>query len=338
MGLQNSDRAKEVLKELGPKLKESGIPWISSIITTNLIADYPNIFSMSGSQEDENIPIIAEFVKEKKFTRPALIGLKGQAFIEALLKGLEEKKGFPAFVEKQLLALPGADSKARQNATLDPGEIAKTIEELKSKNPDIIFLSVGGWRIPAFLKELEKAGITAPLLVTGRLDEIFRSPSVSYSGDVYQIARDELPNLYNDRVRKRLFSERPEEWAFNGSRNQDAFDRLENGCEERTATTVFNTLSRSNLRATGLGLEFRDMVAMIADILKGAKPTVDPDDLAGIRTSIVRGIPALYASGKGAFKGALEDWSFRPSSRTSVRTPFIIGRPKDLHKQQLSTI
>ena len=164
IGLQSSDRAKEVFKELGPRISESGIPWLSSIFATNLIADYPNVFSMSGSQEEESIPVIAEFVKEKKFSRPAFIGLKGQPFIEALLKGLEEKKGFPAFVDKHLLALPGADSKSRQNANLDPGEIAKAIEDLKSKNPDIIFLSVGGWRVPAFLKELEKAGISSAAL------------------------------------------------------------------------------------------------------------------------------------------------------------------------------
>ena len=164
IGLQNSERAKEVFKELGPRLRESGIPWLSSISATNLISDYPNVFSMNGSQEEESIPVIAEFVKEKKFSRPAFIGLKGQTFIEALLKGLEENKGFPSFVDKHLLALAGADSKSRQNANLDPGEIAKTIEDLKSKNPDVIFLSVGGWRIPAFLKELEKAGISRTAL------------------------------------------------------------------------------------------------------------------------------------------------------------------------------
>ncbi len=118
IGLQSSDRAKEVFKELGPSIKESGIPWISSISVTNLFADYPNIFSMSGSQEDENIPVIAEFVREKKFSRPAFIGLKGQPYIEALLKGLEEKKDFPAFVEKELLALSGANS--RSPAERDP--------------------------------------------------------------------------------------------------------------------------------------------------------------------------------------------------------------------------
>ena len=337
IGLQNSDRAKEVFKELGPRISESGIPWLSAISTTNLFSGYPNVFSLSGSQEDENVPVIAEFVKEKKFSRPAFIGLTGQPYIEALLKGLEGRQNFPAFVDKHLLTLPGADSKARQNANLDPGEIAKTIEDLKSKNPDIIFLSVGGWRVPPFLKALEQAGINAPLFVAGRLDDIFRSPEVTYSGDVYQIARDELPNLYNGRVRQRLFSERPEEWAFNGRRNQDAFDRKENGCEERQATAASPVLSRSNLRAIGIGLEFRDMVAMIATVLKSAKPAADPDDIAGIRKAIREGIPASYASGKGTFKGSLEDWSFRPSSRTSVRTPFIVERPKELLRQQLST-
>ena len=338
IGLQNSDRAKEVFKELGPSIKESGIPWFSSISVTNLFADYPNIFSMSGSQEDENIPVIAEFVREKKFSRPAFIGLKGQPYIEALLKGLEGKKDFPAFVEKELLALSGANSKARQNATLDPNDIAKAVENLKSKNPDIIFLSVGGWRIPPFLKELEKAGINTPVFVTGRLDDIFRSPAVTYSGDAYQIARDELPSLQNEKVRKRLFNERPEEWVFKGSRNQDAFERLENGCEERHPAASLNMLARSNLRAIGIGLEFRDMVAMIAEVLKVAKPAADPNDVAGVRASILKGIPVLFASGKGVFKGTMEDWSFRPSSRTSVRTPFIIARPKDVHRQQLSAI
>ncbi len=240
-------------------------------------------------------------------------------------------------METRLLDLRGADSKARQNEPLDPGEIAKAIEGLKAKSPDIIFLGVGGWRVPAFLKELEKAGITRRLFVTGRLDDIFRSPTASYPGDVYQIARDELPNLENDRVRKRLFRERPEEWVFKGARNPDAFERLENGCEERSDEAKPNVLSRSNLRAVGIGLEFKDMLAMIAEALRASK-AIDPNDVPGIRATIVKGVPSQFASGKGAFKGTMQDWSFRPSSRTAVRTPFIVMRPKDVRKQQLSTI
>ncbi len=339
IGLQGSDRAKEVFKELGPKIAASGLPWISSISTTSLFAKYPNVFTMRGSQEEESIPVIAEFVKERKFSRPAFLGIQGQSGVEALQKGLEERKGFPAFVDKHLFAMAGADSKTRLNAHLDPAEIAKAVEELKAADPDLIFLSVSGWRVPAVLKELEKAGIAAPLFVSGRLEDIFRSPDVSYSGDVYQIARDELPDLYNSRVRKRLFRERPEAWTFSGgARNQDAFERKENGCEERSPKAALDVLSRSNLRAIGIGLEFRDMIAMIADALNSAKPPADPDDASALRKTILKAIPAFFTAGKGIYKGSLEDWSFRTASRSTVRAPFIIARPKDLKRQQLAAM
>ncbi len=339
LGLASSERAGQVFKQLGPRLAESGIPWISSLAVTGMFAGYPNVFTMQGSQEEENIPVIAEFLKEKNFTRPAFVGLKGQPYIDAMIKGLEERKGFPGFAAKHLLQLPGADSKARANASLDPSDIASTVEELKSKNPDIIFLNVGGWRVPALLKELEQAGITAPLFIGGRLGDIFSKPGVSYGGDAYQLARDELPNLYNDRLRMRLFRERPEEWAFNGRRNQDAFDRLDNGCEERPANPQLDVMSPSNLRAISLGLEFRDMIGMIANVAGSLKPAGNGEDVAAIRKAIVKGIPANFAAGKGIFKGVLEDWSFRPASRTAVRTPFIIARPKDLGgKLQLAPV
>jgi hypothetical protein len=338
IGLQSSDRAREAFKQLGSQIRESGLPWISSISTTNLFASYPNVFTMRGSQEEESIPVIAEFVKDKKFARPALLGLKGQAGVEALMKGLEGRSGFPGFIHKHFFETPGADSKARLNASLDPAEIAKSVDELKATNPDIVFLSVGGWRVPAFLKEMENAGISAPVFVSGRLDDIFRSPDVSYSGDAYQIARDELPHLYNGRVRKRLFTDRPEAWAFEGARNQDAFERIENGCKERLPDAPMDVLSRSSLRAIGIGLEFRDMIAMVADILNSAKRASGLSDLAALRKVIVEAIPASFSSGKGLYKGSLEDWSFRPASRSTVRTPFIVARPKELKRQQLAAI
>jgi hypothetical protein len=337
IGLQSSDRAREVFKQHGPSLIGSGIPWLSSLASTSLFASYPNVFTMRGSQEEESIPVIAEFVKDRKFSRPAFLGLKGQPFIEATVKGLEATKGFPSFVAKHFFETPGADSKARLNAPLDQAEIAQAADSLKQANPDIVFLFVGSWRTPAFLKELEKAGVSAPLFVTGRLDDIFRSGD-SYSGDVYQIARDELPNLYNNRVRARLFRERPEAWAFSGARNADAFARKENGCQERQANKGLDILSRSNLRAIGIGLEFRDMVAMIADILKTKASAKGEDDIAVLRQAIYKEIPARFASGKGIYRGSLEDWSFRPFSRSTVRTPFIVSRPAELKRQQLAPI
>ncbi len=338
IGLQSSQRASQIFKHLGPRLADSNIPWISSISVTSLFAGYPNVFTMQGSQEDESVPVIAEFMRAKGVARPVFVGFKGSTYAEALVKGLEGSRGFPGFADKRLLVLPHADSKAGMSASIDPAEVANTVEEIKRANPDFIFLSVGRWRVPAFLKELEQAGISVPVLVSGRLEDIFRDPSVSYGGDAYQIARDELPNLYNNRLRARLFRERPEDWVFNGSRNQHAFDRLDNGCQERQPKAKLELLSHSNLRAIGMGLEFRDMIAMVASVANAQKPALSPDNIGAIRAAVVKGIPAYYAAGKGVFKGGLEDWSFRPSSRTAVRTPFILVRPKELSKPQLAPV
>ena len=269
IGLESSDRAKEVFKQLGPRIVENGTPWISGISVTSLFANYSNVFTMRSSQ-DEVISVIAEFVKDKSFTRPAFLTLMGQPFVEAMLKGLEERKGFPAFVDKHRFVIAGADSRSRMNAGLDPEEISKAVADLKKANPDLIFLSVGGWRVPALLKELGKAGVTTPLFVSGRLEDIFSS-EISYAGDVYQTTWDELPSLYNDRLRTRLLRERPEEWTFSGSLNPEAFQRTDNNCQERSPQTALDVLSRSNLRAIGIGFEFRDMIAMIADVSKSAK-------------------------------------------------------------------
>ena len=305
IGLASAERAGQVFKQLGPRLAESGIPWISSISVTSQFAGYPSVFTIQGSQEEENVPVMAEFLKDRNFMRPAFVGLKGQPAIDAMIKGLEERRGFPGFAAKRLLQVPGADSKARMNAGLDPSDIASAVDELKSKNPDIIFLNIGGWRVPAFLKELEQAGISAPLFIGGRLEDIFSKPGVSYAGDTYQIARDELPNLYNDRLRTRLFRERPEEWAFNGRRNPDAFDRIDNGCQERSAKPELDVLSRSNLRAISMGLEFRDMIAMIANVANSGGGPGSADDAGAIRKTVVKGIPTYFAAGKGVFK---ESW------------------------------
>ncbi len=338
IGLQNSERAKEIFNELGPGITESGIPWLSSISVTSMFTGYSNVFSTRGSQEEESLPVIGEFVRERGFVRPAYIGLKGQAGSEALRRGLIENEGFPAFVYERMLPLSG-DSRTRLNAKLNPGDISSAVAELKVKNPDVIFLSVGGWRVPPFLKELERGGLSAPLFVTGRLEDIFGLWGASYPGDVSQIARDELPDLFNSRIRNRLFRERPQEWVFHGGeRNQDAFDRIENRCEKRSGKTSPDVLSRSNLRAISLGLEYRDMIAMAAEILRSAKPPADPENVPALRKAILEGIVGSYASGRGIFKGSLEDWSFRPSSRTTVRAPFIITRPKNIDGQQLAAV
>lgn len=327
IGLTNSTRAKEAFDALGAEIKGSGVPWLSNLSVNSLFADYPNVFTMRGAQEDDSIPVMSQFVKDMKFARPAFIGIKDKVFSAALGEGLKSRLEPLSFVADH--RLPLKDDK------LDPADITAVAEDLKQKNPDFIFLIVGGSRVVPFLTELSKAGITPPLFVSGRLETIFSSDSVSYPNDLYQLAWDGLPDAYNDRLRRRLFRSNSKKWLFEGRRNRKAPGWTEGACKERSPQSEADVLSSANLRAIGMGTQFSDMIAMIGAILKPAEWTAD---IAAIRARIAEEIKTSFTSGKGVFPGALENWSFRPSSRAAARTPFIIMRPKGLGAQQLAPI
>src|SRR5262249_11442705 len=56
VGLQSSDRARGIFNQLGPRIKETGVPWLSGLVLTNIFEGYPNVFTSRGSQEDESLP------------------------------------------------------------------------------------------------------------------------------------------------------------------------------------------------------------------------------------------------------------------------------------------
>ena len=90
-----------------------------------------------------------------------------------------------------------------------------------------------------------------------------------------------------------------------------------------------DVLSRSNLRAIGHGAGIQRHDCHDRTNLEFPETGGNgPDGIAGDPQDDREGIPAFFAAGKGVFKGTLDDWSFRPSSRAAVRTPFIIARPK----------
>jgi hypothetical protein len=94
-------------------------------------------------------------------------------------------------------------------------------------------------------------------------------------------------------------------------------------------------LTSGNIRAVGIGLQFSDMVGMIARTLSDSG---QPDDNAALRAAILKGVSQNFAAGRGVYQGNLENWSFRPKSRAAARTPFIIMRPKGLGAEQLAPV
>ena len=325
IGLANSTRAKEVFDTAGEEIRSSGMPWISNLSVNTLFEDYPTVFTMRGAQEYDSIPVMTQFMKDMKFSRPAFIGLKDQVSSSALDEGIKERIAPLAFVAD--IQMPLVDDK------LEPVAVAAMVEELKRANPDFLITSVGGSRIGGVLNALEAAGIKPPLFVSGRLETIFASGDVTYSADLYQLAWDGLPDAYNDRLRRRLFSTDSDQWIFEGRRNAKAPGWTSGECKKRPADVQPDVLANANLRAIGVGLQFGDMVSLVAEALKSAEQT---SDNTAFRAQVSNGIKANFEFGRGVFQGELENWSFRPGSRAAARTPFIITRPNGLGAEQLA--
>jgi ABC-type branched-subunit amino acid transport system substrate-binding protein len=324
IGLGNSTRAKEVFDNAGAEIKASGMPWITSLSVNSQFEDYPTVFTMRGAQEYDSIPVMTQFMRDMKFARPAFIGLKDQIFSTALSEGMKERMAPLSFVAD--IQMPLTDDK------LDPAAIAAMVEEVKRANPDFLVTSIGGNRMPAVLKALEAADVKVPMFASGRLESLFAAGDITYPGDLYQLTSDGPPDANNDRLRRRMFRGQSEPWLFEGTLNAKAPGWKSGECKKRPADFEPDVLSSANLRAIGIGLQYGDMIGLVAETLKNAN---QPGDSAGLRARVVENIQKSFEFGKGIFPGEFENWSFRSSSRAAARTPLIITRPQGLRSEQL---
>ncbi len=327
VGLTSSGRGKEVFDTAGKAIAASGMPWLSNISVNSIFADYPTVFTMRGAQEDDSIPVMAQFLKDKHVTRPAFVSIKDRIYSSALRDGMVKQLAPVTLVADLELALN--DNK------LEPAETAAMIDKLKQAAPDFLFLSIGSSRIAEVLPALQKAGVTPPIFVSGRLETIFGSGPIAYSGDLYQLAWDGLPDAFNDRLRQRLFHSNTEGLMFEGGRNTSAAGWASGDCKERPLRDAPHLLSAANLRAVGIGLQYSDMIGLIAQTLTDA----DSDaDVPALRGRIVSELQRSFAAGHGIYPGESENWSFRLGSRAAARTPFIITRPQGLGATQLAPV
>ena len=326
IGLSNATRAKAAFDAEGKELKDSGIPFISDISVGGIIADYPNVFTTRASEDEERMPVLAEFVKQMHVARPAFAGLQNSVASGNLGDALKKFLGSTALVADHRLTL--IDDK------LDAGQVAAMVADLKAKNADLVFISVGGKRTRDVLKQFKDAGFTPPLFTTGRIESLASDTANAYPNDIYQLAWDGLPDLYNDRLRKLVSnSTNPNEWVFEGPKNPDAEGWKSGQCKPRDEDIPLNVLDADNLRALSTGTQYADIVSLIAEAAHVADVTTSLPDL---RALIVRELGTTYASGRGTFKGRFDNWSFQPSSRAAARTPLIVMLPRALGRAQLA--
>lgn len=329
IGMSNATRAKAAFDASGKDIKKTGIPFVSDISVAALIADYPNVFTTRPSEDEERMPVIAEFVKQMKIARPAFVGLDGQLASSNFGDALTKLFGPGVMAADHRLHMVGDD-------LLDPGELASAIADLKSKNIDFVFLSVGGSRTADVLKKFKTEGLTPPAFVTGRITSLGLDGDAAYPNDIFQLAWDGFPDVYNDRLRK-LVSESPDPgaWIFQGAKNNAAPGWKSGKCKARDEDVPLSVVDDDNMRALSVGTQYADMVGLIAEAARGKDATTSLPDL---RSLIVQRLQSAYVQGRGTFQGRFDNWSFQQASRAAARTPMILMLPRGLGHAQLAPL
>jgi hypothetical protein len=325
IGLSGTGHAKPVFDKIGRDIGSSGIPYFSDISVNSIFEAHANVFTMRPSQDEERVPAMAAFIKARGLERAVFVGLKDQVFSASLGDGLQSAG--VALVADHRLTL----SKNK----IDPADIKAVIEDLKQKNAGLMILAVGGSRAVGVLSELTAAGVTPPIFLVGNIEFLVEEGAAEYPGDLFQLAWDNLPHAFSDRLRERVARNGLDRWVFGGAKNPAAPGWKEGTCKERPANYVREVFDRRNMNAIGRGTQYADMVGLVADALKGADPA---SNTAALRAYLLKQMRNNYASGKGAFRGSYENWSFRPQSRSADRTPFVVMRPASLDRLQLAPI
>ena len=327
VGMSNSTRAKTTFDALGRDIAASGIPFLSDISLNSIFADHPNVYTMRASQDDERMPVLIEFIKQMNYARPAFVGIKDALFSTTLGDGLKAGLGERGLVADHRLRL--------KDNELDPGEIATLLADLKDKDPDLLFLNIGGNRTPGVMKQLTDAGITPSLFIGSRIESLPAEATKAYPGSLYQLAWDGLPDAYSERLRKLISRSAPEDWVFEGRKIAEAPGWKSGECKARPSDLTPNPLQAANLRAIGAGAQFSDMVGLVA----AAAHALEPDaEIVDIRKQVIEKLRTTYVTGRGTFQGSFENWSFRPKSRAAARTPFIVMLPQGLGRTQLAPL
>ncbi|HZA00803.1 MAG TPA: ABC transporter substrate-binding protein [Hyphomicrobiaceae bacterium] len=324
IGLSATDRAEKTFNALGGEIGASGIPFLSDISLNGIFEKQANVFTMRPSQEDERIPVVAQFIRARKVQRPAFVGLNDVPFSSRLGDGLSSLDDVGLVADHRL---------SLHDDELDPAAIDVVVADLKQKNPDLVFLALGSRAAAPVIAAFVAAEFKPPLFVTGRIEALLEAGAPEYPGDIFQLAWEDLPDVFSDRLRQRIARNGLDRWIFEGAKIAEAPGWASGECKPRPPAVVPDVFDRDNMRAIGRGTQYADMLALIAEALNSADPK---SDTTGLRRHLLTQLKTTYAAGRGAFRGSFENWSFRPVSRAADRTPFIIMRPNGLGASQLA--
>lgn len=319
IGLSGSNRAKKVFDALGKEIGDKGIPFISDLSVTSIFEQYSNVFTMRPSQENERLPLITKFLQDGKYQRPAYVGIANNVASAELLSGLSNRS--------DMALLSVVNELAVTDGKLESAETASVIQDLKTSDADLIMVMLGSEPLAQFMKEAAAAGLRAPMLILTEGEKAMTSEAATlYGANLYQLAWQTLPNIYNSRLRDLMLADPNAQWVFEDLKNPSATGWSNGKCKQREDARPLTALDAANRRAIGRGTRYADMTGIVGEIVKMSAADTS---LPTLRAQIVKALKSDYASGRGTYRGAFDNWSFHPLSRTASQTPAILMRPRN---------
>lgn len=281
VGIWNSTRGSQVMDAVGA----SGKALISELSVEDLFANHRNIYTLTRAVSDEE-DVFVSFA-EDKFNRMAFVGLEDDLYTHAYFDRLSKPDAKVPIVTSSWISGAVEDNGA---------ELDRVIREIKAKNVDILFLSVGSGRGSLVLKKLAEADIQIPVFIAlGSINGIVTHPTgggKAYLGAYYEIAEGGIANLNNERLEQLMRSP----------------DRM-------PAVRTYSPY------AVGYGARYADLVAMLAEMAEACS-SPNPSRMADY---IVDELSKLR-KGRRVWRGWAQDWTFT-DAQASGEHSLLVWRP-----------
>lgn len=319
LGIPSSTRGRVVFDKLGPKIAQSEAPFITEISLNKIFDPYPNVFTMASAVDTE-LETVRTFIREGGYQRPVFIGVDNDLYSQALGDGVKYVVGGPPLIGDYRVPV--------RNYKLDPEKSQQVAEDIKLKNPDLLLFAIHSGPTAQMMQQLRKLGVNTPVFVLlGRIATIQdRWPEAEpfYDAEIFQMAREGVPHVYNERLRRRIWRARDENWIFDDTKNLSNPGWASGTCEERRRRTPRQVFDGGNTRAIGRGTWYRDMLRLVVDAARTAPPT---SSIAFYRQHIGKRLRG-FTEGRYVMKGLWQDWAFT-SDRTASGDTLLIVKPKD---------
>jgi hypothetical protein len=317
LGLPSSTRGRAVFDEIGGQLRDSAIPFITEMSLDNIFREWPSVFTMASSVRNE-LEVVQKMIAAGGYSRPAFVGVDNDLYSFALEDGVAAIPGGPALVVR--LRVPVRDYK------LAPDAVLATAKQLAAENPDIIVLSIHSGPSTELLRELRWQGVKAPVLVLlGRIAGIAAAlGDDGYQGSLSQIAREGVPNVYSERLRRRIWRSPNQKWIFPDRIQPDTPGWKSGRCKESTDPPR-QLYDAGNSRAVGRGTQYRDMLNLIIETVRSAPDGLSVPNLRGHIGNRLRS----FVEGRHVLKGLWRDLAFTTNRTAADDTLLLSKNPQE---------